>query len=90
MPKGPCTTVYVTDRFELYTDKNGKFWLWNKVLESNHAIRAESELEAYREAMDSAIYAQQMHMSHRYEAEAKLSGLESAFKEAFPQYVEED
>ena len=50
--------IYETEYFELYQDRNGKYWLWNKVMECNHAIRAKTELEAYRDAVDAAIYLQ--------------------------------
>lgn len=80
--------IFENDRFELYADKNGKFWLWNKVEEINHAIRAKSEIEAYRLAVDSLIYFADMQKTRRMELSARLEKVAACFIAVFPEYVE--
>ena len=76
-------TIYETDSFELYTDKNGKYWLWDKEDESNLAIRAKTEIEAYREAVDMAVFTIGLIKSSRRVLQEKVDTLEVAFREVF-------
>ena len=77
-------TVFKTDDFELYQDKRGKFWLWNERDETNAAIRANSEMEAYQQAVGSLIFCVELQKEHRNAAENKLETLHRAFAECFP------
>ncbi len=88
--KGSCTTVYETKYFEIYHDARGRYWVWNKLEEINHAYRAPDEITAYRNAMDSAIYQQQLCKYDHAVAAKKLGQLEDAFNEAFPRDPDED
>lgn len=76
-------TVFETDRFDLYTDKNGKFRLWDKADECNRAIRAKTEIDAYREAIDSLMFCCQMYKESRDELRVKLGRVEACFDEIF-------
>lgn len=83
-------TIFENDRFDLYSDKNGKFWLWNKVEEINHAVRAKSEIEAYRVAIDSLIYFADMQKTRRMELSARLEKVEACFVDVFPDRAEQE
>lgn len=76
-------TVFDNDNFELYEDKNGKFWLWNKKDETNAAIRAKSEAAAYIEAVNSLIFSLNMVMESRKEAWDKLEEIERCVVKVF-------
>lgn len=76
-------TIHETDCFELSTDKNGKYWLWDKKDESNLAIRAKTEIGAYREAVDMAIFKIGWVKTDRRQLQEEMNTLEVAFREVF-------
>lgn len=80
-------TVFKTDRFELYTDNNGKFWLWDDWDECNRAIRAKSEIDAYRESIQMLIFSCKMYKDSRDELRERMGKIEKTFSEVFPEYV---
>lgn len=77
-------TIYKTEYWELYQDKNGKFWLWDELSKSNRATRAKTELDAYRQAVGLLVFSCDMQSSYRNEAESKLTTLQDAFEKVFP------
>lgn len=86
--KQPCTTVHETEYFKIYHDALGRYWVWNKAEEINHAYRVSDEITAYRKALDSAIYLQKLHKEGRRLAESNLSKFEALSQEIWP-YTEE-
>ena len=76
--------LYETNRFKLSKDTKGKYWLWNKVMQQNHAIRANSEIEAYQEAVNSLIFVCELIQGHRKTAESNLEKLLEVFREIEP------
>lgn len=78
-----CTTIFETEYFDLYTDKNGKFWLYNKKEEINHAIRAKTEIEAYRKAVDSLIFSHQLVKKERQKLREDSEKIRAVFVDIF-------
>ena len=82
--KLPCTTVYETRYFEIYHDALGRYWVWNKVEQVNHAYRVADEITAYRTAMDSAIHYIQLHKRERETATKNLAKFEELAEQIWP------
>jgi len=78
-------TIRETKYYDLYQDKNGKFWLWNKKSETNAAIKASTELEAYQEAVDSLIFSGVMYREDRDKYLNKLEDIHRCFDKNFPE-----
>ena len=72
------------DKFSLTQDKQGLYWLWCRQEEVNLAIRAKSEIEAYKEALDSLAFILQLRTERRDKAEKGLAALQEAFDKVFP------
>ena len=76
--------IFDNERFNLYTDKNGKYWLWDKSMKQNHAIKANSEIEAYQQSINSLIFIAGLIQGHRKTAESNLERLLGVFREIEP------
>lgn len=73
----------VDSKYNLYTDKLGKHWIWCDETDSNLAIRASNELEAYKQALDQAIFIISLHKEHRYKAQRDLEQIKVVFEKVF-------
>lgn len=73
----------MTDRLEVYQDKNGKWWIWDTYLEANIAIRQPSESAAHAAALDSLLHYTEMFKESRDELREKYARVEALFEELF-------
>lgn len=78
-----CTTIFETKYFDLYTDKNGKFWLRDKKDEVNLAVRAKTEIEAYRKAIDLLIFSNQLVKKERQKLREDSEKIRAVFVDIF-------
>ena len=76
--------VFENERFKVTKDKAGRFWLWNKVLEQNFAMKSESEIDCYREAINLMTYSLNSAQEQRDLLFRKLDKVENLFEELFP------
>jgi len=70
----------MSDRFEIYQDKQKRYWIWCELTQTNLAIRAKTELDAYKEALSSCIFTAGLYKERRDIAEKKLEVLTNAFE----------
>lgn len=73
----------MTDRLEVYQDKNGTWWIWDTYLCANIAIRQPSESAARADALDSLLFYTQMFKESRDELREKYARVEALFEELF-------
>jgi hypothetical protein len=70
----------MSDRFEIYQDKQNKYWVWCELTQTNLAIRAKTELDAYKEALNHCIFIAGLYKERRDLTEKKLEVLTKAFE----------
>tara|TARA_R110000851_G_scaffold115675_3_gene241608 strand:- start:2446 stop:2691 length:246 start_codon:yes stop_codon:yes gene_type:complete len=78
-------TVFENEFFNLYKDNRGKFWLWDELEEQNHAIRATSEVGAYKQAVSGLIQSR----SRVLEERNKLSAIINRVRDFFEDFEDE-
>ena len=75
--------IYNSKSFNLYTDRNGKFWLWDKLSETNAAYRKDTELSAYRSSVELLIGSNARLLEERNQLQRKLDSIETCFETIF-------
>jgi hypothetical protein len=71
------------NKFEIYQDNLGKWWIWCPLTETNLAIRKNTKEDALLKALDFAIYYIEMNREKRLEAEKIVEKLRSFTAEVF-------
>lgn len=74
----------MTKRYEMYQDNLGQYWCWCEETKSNLVYRAKTELEAYKAALDQAVFIISLHRERQDKAEVSLEKLQKVFEEVFP------
>lgn len=68
------------NRVDVYQDKQNLFWVWCDLTQSNLCVKAKTELDAYKQALDHCVFVASLYKERRDSAESKLDILTKAFE----------